>query len=470
MKTLVLLTGALLIVSSLFGSVVVVELPKEMDVVLSVNSLSISTEAPIIGEMLDLSKDLSPRVNVGVELRGEDLNSDKRDSLITEVWNNNENEWQKRWKESYTYNSNGYPIEYIVSTWNGSSWTYENKMSYDLDNNGNVLTINTSIYSSQNQAWIEIVKVQCKYDKNGNRSEWVMNRFSGSNNTWEQYSKRTFVSDKKQREISIIDYSWNAANSSWEYLQKNDYQYYDDIVIQTITFAWMSERNAWEYFKLHQTELDDNGNIIEKSECYWNIIDSSWVNIQKEEMVYDTDGNMYQSTIATWNVKREAWVDVTRYLYTYDNAGVGSINAKFDWKEELGDWLGDWRNDDFIYDEKGNIIEYSVFDWANTLSSWVHNERKLFYYSAEFITNTNYSNFNKRVIVYPNPTTEAISFNLENCSDQASLELYNIQGKKVLSAEVANAELISVNHLEAGIYTFMIKNNSETIKGSVVKQ
>ncbi len=75
----------------------------------------------------------------------------------------------------------------------------------------------------------------------------------------------------------------------------------------------------------------------------------------------------------------------------------------------------------------------------------------------------NFPETTKQVIVYPNPGRDEISLNA--LESNLTFELFNIQGKKILSQPIENEDKINTSHLEKGIYTYRILNQKpETIE------
>jgi hypothetical protein len=71
------------------------------------------------------------------------------------------------------------------------------------------------------------------------------------------------------------------------------------------------------------------------------------------------------------------------------------------------------------------------------------------------------NNFTQRVLevkLYPNPVRHILNIEIEN--DIQSIEIYNIQGQKVL---YSNQKQINVSNLAAGIYMVRIQDTENNI-------
>ena len=80
------------------------------------------------------------------------------------------------------------------------------------------------------------------------------------------------------------------------------------------------------------------------------------------------------------------------------------------------------------------------------------------------INNNEIKNFR----VYPNPINSG-EFSISSGSNSLkTVELYDINGKRVLSKQVQNKEAIQINNLNSGVYILKVEENGKTTKGKLV--
>lgn len=79
-------------------------------------------------------------------------------------------------------------------------------------------------------------------------------------------------------------------------------------------------------------------------------------------------------------------------------------------------------------------------------------------YSNNTLSSSNFSQNNLEVALYPNPVNDVL--NIETVLDIQSVEIYNIQGQKVLSS---NQKQINVSSLAAGMYMVRIQDTDNNI-------
>jgi subtilisin family serine protease len=81
------------------------------------------------------------------------------------------------------------------------------------------------------------------------------------------------------------------------------------------------------------------------------------------------------------------------------------------------------------------------------------------------------SDFSKSdFVVYPNPTSDAISVVLTEGFDTGTIIIYSVLGQKVLEQKISSqSPVISLKSLEKGIYLYKIESNGFSKSGKIVK-
>ncbi|WP_298116641.1 LamG-like jellyroll fold domain-containing protein [Flavobacterium sp.] len=113
-------------------------------------------------------------------------------------------------------------------------------------------------------------------------------------------------------------------------------------------------------------------------------------------------------------------------------------------------WTGNFKIDDFeVYNTFFNSIEVlSLYNSQNTLSS------------------QNFQSKNLKASIYPNPTSDNFSIEMEN--EVKSVEIYSLQGQKIMTSTTKD---INVSNLSNGIYLVRIEdvNNAISTQKLIIK-
>jgi len=95
------------------------------------------------------------------------------------------------------------------------------------------------------------------------------------------------------------------------------------------------------------------------------------------------------------------------------------------------------------------------------------NVRNTYYYTDGSLPESA-SNFDKtEITVYPNPASTFINFRL-NDNSPAQIEIFNLQGTKVISERLSGEKQLSVSHLNKGVYIYNIIQNNKFYKGKMI--
>jgi hypothetical protein len=79
----------------------------------------------------------------------------------------------------------------------------------------------------------------------------------------------------------------------------------------------------------------------------------------------------------------------------------------------------------------------------------------------------------KNLKVYPNPATNSLTLNLSQMQQQqnASLSIYDIQGKQLLQQNISEAQTqINISNFAKGIYIVKLQTDKETLQSKFVKE
>jgi hypothetical protein len=218
----------------------------------------------------------------------------------------------------------------------------------------------------------------------------------------------------------------------------------------------------------------------------WDYFDSVLVPNTKIESSYNANDDLTEGIMYGWHQTDSVLAPLYRYEYTYHADRNLTSEIDYNWYETDSIWAPENKtiltfdntytfNDLFLpyyYSYGGNN---SYFRHKITLSisseyinaDWVLSDKTKLYYSPLGPTGI-YENITTNGLkVFPNPATDFVTFELENISQSATLELYNIQGKKVLAHSVENSP-ISVSNLSPGLYLYKVIDGESVKTGKLI--
>ena len=148
---------------------------------------------------------------------------------------------------------------------------------------------------------------------------------------------------------------------------------------------------------------------------------------------YDASNNMLSSALQVWDTIAMNWINTTQHFYTYNS------------------------------DNK--IIIDVHQDWDSAMAMWGNSDSTYYYYRD--LTSGIKDNIAVSFINYPNPFNQQTTFYFNADLKDASMELFDAQGKKVLD-KLCSGKVISIqrNNLNAGIYFVRIIENGKSVANS----
>ena len=224
-------------------------------------------------------------------------------------------------------------------------------------------------------------------------------------NDWVFVARDEFTYDEKDRDTLYIRYVWNQ-NTQWD-----------------------GSSRKTEY------TFDDRGNMILLADYLWDVNTSTWVVDSRQESTYGENGQFISRDYYVWDTLESKWIGITKNESTSDEFGYPVLEITYSW--------------DSISD-----------NWTNAI-------QKTNYYS-EYIPTVVPGISDKKILVYPNPAKDFIQFDQGNTSETAIVELFDIQGKKVLEQEYLEGMKIPVRNLAKGLYIYKLNEKGTIYKGKIL--
>ena len=430
-----------------------------------------------------------PNLHYNASTQNRNNFSDNRtlDSLTTQEWDDNANQWEPGIREQFSYDTNDRVDEAILSIWNSgtSSWQVFQKNEFTFDTNGNLI-LQLISYQFVPNVWVLAEKREFIFDSNNNlilEEDFVWDTVGG---IWLNSLKYELTYDTNQNLILDIGYEW--LSNQWINMYKDEYFYNGNILSSEVNSLWNYGDSAWE-LDTQSFFTFSAGNLILKVVQEYDDDSGLWIILNKSEYTYNASDNLELQILSTWDNTLNDYVFKYKDVYQFDTNGNRTVGIYSEWLVNTGEWVEDYK-DEYVFDLNYNLIDITIpFFYEATLEEehavannmvigyfgfekdnlvWEETDKWLFFYS-------NYNNplgvsdfaLTNTLKVYPNPTTNLLVVKSSIPVDR--VEVYSLSGKKIKDIQTSfNA--ISLNDLASGVYIVKITSDMQSISKRIIKQ
>lgn len=357
----------------------------------------------------------------------------KLDSIIYETWDTITSQWIFSKYEEYTHD-------------------------YTWDSSGNTYLVNSYYGFGTFNDWIVRKKFESIYDANWNLTMRISYTWDFLTNQMVLYSKEEYSYDDNGNLVLEISYIYDSNKSQWNVSEKKEFSY-DTNGNKTITQLINTSKNEATY--------DANGKLAYFGNYNWNSNTSQWIINTMYSLDTSRNTILFIDSDYSGQFKLE---------YTYDGNGNLTLFVPFQWDKNASKWIehelkrferSDIWKQVYTYDSNGNKTMEIIYNWDETANRFVNGTKTTWYYSPLNITFVPNTHLNK-LTVYPNPAKDFIVFDLPNGSESVIVELYDIQGKKVVQQKLTETRLIAVVQLPKGLYLYRLADGETIYSGKLV--
>lgn len=388
------------------------------------------------------------------------------DSLILKTWDDSTTQWFDDQKHELLYSGNHNLIQQVRYAWDGSTSQWVTNMKYELTNDGNC-------YFTQEIRYL----------------------WDDSTSQWDNYSKNEYTYDGNCNWTKFVHYAWDDSTSQWDNYWKIENTYDGNSNrTQQLEYHWDESTSQWLFFKKHEYTYDGNNNMEQQFWYYWDEITSQWVVSRKYEYTYDGSGNLADKLRYNRDESTSQWVVFSKWEYTYDVNGNQQEfwyfqEIRYSWDESTSQW-DNYSKSEFSYDTtysindlifpsypsygdevsfKFKLIDKLRYMWDDSNNNWVNHRKIIYHYSEQEVGNI--SNIaREKISLYPNPVFECLNFSFTGKNNSAVFELYDIQGRKLLTKKINNNEQINLDFLNRGLYLYNIYIDGNNNSGKLIKE
>ena len=265
-----------------------------------------------------------------------------------------------------------------------------------------------------------------------------------------------------QLPVSSDTLSLDVTGTYWAEVTSGSCKAYSDTIHATVS-AKVSNSNALGN-SIHtnasegsfQFALNQNGNTLENLELIFpDSTSGKTTSLVTVELI--EAGSILKTVVAT---KQSDWLWEAKGINTLLNPGIlYEIKVTTDFAQTVmfqPSVLPFTEDNGIVYIASGSYMENGV-----QISGAYP------YVNFEFESALSLDENSIESMLYPNPATDFIEVRVNG---NASLDIWDVQGKLVLSHKVTSGDKIEVSHLDAGVYIYAIKSDNAIATGKIIKK
>ena len=390
-------------------------------------------------------------------------------------------------KVRFNYNSSGFLYQETYYTWNVNKWDLGWKIEYTYSSNK--LTLRNDFWY-ENNAWQKNTKTTFTYNSKNDLKQSIT-QYQHSYK-WTNKSKYEYYYKDNNNLDYILSFNWTAVISSWTSMSKSVYTYYESSKKNTESDSKLSfitnyspNNGKWENSSRTAFVYNESDNMIEESYESWtsgnNAKTNNWSASSKTTFAYNSNNKLEE--YINFYTDGTSLVSTSKNNYTYDE--FDNVNSSIQYNWDVDKWKNKYRTTNLVYDnsyaynqlvypyvyddkieQKHLLISYDKEEWTNN-SSWVKTGGSSIDYVDVQTLNTSEDPLNT-VKVYPNPTSSFLFIEFDKTMSNPTLEIFGIDGNKVLDLKVNNRDKINIRPLNSGVYFYILSSEHKTSKGKIL--
>lgn len=409
------------------------------------------------------------------------------DNYTAEAYDAISGQWipDERFDLIYDINQNLSKFLYYEWDSNTSQWISDGSEEYSYDASGNLTQY---LYTEVDEITNETViygQYVYSYDGQGNLTQEISYDFDELTSQLVADRKYEYTYNASGKLIQETGYEFDVTTNQMIASWKTDYTYNDNgMETQEILSYWenASWRKTWKY----ESTYNSNGNKSLQTESYWIPEYNKWDDpTWKSEYSYNANGNLIQESGFNKGSNNQ-WVPYFKNDYNYDAYGNNTQQINYyDWDETSGKWTDVWKeeftfNNNFTFNDlilpfdedvelfTHMLTEINEYTWNSNTLTWNLDYKSIFGYSEQNFTSVNHRE-KDIVSVYPNPFAESVTINLPASYSKITFDLFDPQGRKLMTRLISSDQQVSLQELNKGMYVYRLNVDGKIQSGKLVK-
>lgn len=393
-----------------------------------------------------------------------DINSykSKLDSVVTTILNEESNLWINDWKDEFIYDSQNRPKELIGKEWDleTKEWNIEDKSVLTYNSSGRIEKLNMHFRNPDTNILLNETEMRYFYHQTG-RLDSLHIYDSEDGTEWILSTRNIYKYDNDGKITQSVNWIFDEEEDEWIQMMTQKYKYNAQGRLSELEIIMM---------------FDDEEFLIGNTIYVWNSagklesIESSSINFMeftlektyKTVFLYNSSNSLEKETEFKWNKTEGKWVEDYQTEYSFGSTNFAEILYPY------FNFYSSTVLEPYYYSFDKQILEEMVSKYSE--GSFMLKEKSKYYYSN--ITSTGFAeNYGTKFMHYPNPVNDKVSFSWPGNYDQLTLELYQINGIRLLQQSIGINSPVNLSILNNGIYIYKLSIENEVLfSGKLIKR
>jgi hypothetical protein len=413
-------------------------------------------------------------------------------TTITKVWDTYSQDWANKYNETITYNENNLITQVEERVWSNmvNVWMSDSRHLYEYNDDNVLIRYENLSWNEETYEWVSIFLTYDEYDENGNiilSVEMILNNTSSASG-----NQTLMIYDENNLMLESSINHWNNVSESWDSYSKYFYTYNnsEDLILKSLHYY---DADLDEYTIKYSIayEYDTSNNLIFASYMNRNYQTHEWAPYQKYSYDYDAENRQIYQDHFIWQIESNQWTGdyIEEYEFDDDANLIFETRQEYDVDEEQWNYVYDYGhsyNKDILLsntcypdpelDNSSRLFELEESTHAMTSHEILRphdgdlnpSKRYTMYYSYNSPVIINEAQMDE-VLAYPNPTKDHVKFTIDNPTDELFVEVFDIQGRRIIAQQLSSNNKLTTTNLESGIYFYTIKYNNISKQGKFIK-
>jgi hypothetical protein len=352
----------------------------------------------------------------------------------------------------------------INLSWLDGAFMNSNRNIYEYDSDRNLARITYYNWDNAGEKWGLSFNEEYTYDMNGNLISQVNNNWDEGTSGLVRGARISYFKDQTGRDTLVVNSSWSKGMEQWVDGMKKVLTY-DSTGNLALSVLYLVNIENTGFDTTMKTEFynDANGADTSHWDSFWDVSTHQWSLTNKTDTYYNNTGKDTLLNYFNWNVESSIWNISMKIEKSYDAKGRDSVQTRSQWDQYGSKWIPDYKAES-LYDNSNNTV---MDQYMGTEEGWQLLSELTTYRSRFTLSGTGNSSLTP-IRLYPNPARDFIRIDMKDVPASATLEIYNIQGSRMLDQQIQGGRQIDITALPGGLYIYKITGNGIRTTGKLV--